>query len=68
MMQAWLVKGGQSKYSGHCCSFINDINKIVEKIPTLSEDLDIAIVCAKTTDNVESTTATSGGRGTRVQV
>src|SRR5579859_959344 len=32
-MQAWLVKGGQSKYTGHCCSFINDINKIVQKVP-----------------------------------
>ena len=51
MMQAWLVKGGQSKYSGHCCSFMKDVSKIVEKVPTLPEDLDIAIVHAKTTDN-----------------
>ena len=53
MMQAWLVKGGQSKYSGHCCSFINDITKIVQKIPILPEDLDIAIIRAKTTDDVD---------------
>ena len=53
MMQAWLVKGGQSKYSGHCCSFINDINKIVQKVPTLPEDLDIAIVRAKNTNNAD---------------
>ena len=51
MMQAWLVKGGQSKYSGHCCSFINDITKIVQRVPTLPEDLDIAIVRAKSIDN-----------------
>ena len=31
MMQAWLMKDGQSKYSDHCCSFINDIIKIVVK-------------------------------------
>src|SRR5947207_6238183 len=53
MMQAWLVKGGQSKYTGHCCSFINDINKIVQKVPTLLEGLDIAVVHAKnTTDDM----------------
>jgi len=51
MMQAWLVKGGQSKYTGHCCSFMNDITKIVQKVPTLLEELDIAIVRPKTTDN-----------------
>ena len=51
MMQAWLVKGGQSKYTGHCCSFVKDISKIVEKVPTLPEELDIAVVRAKTTDN-----------------
>ena len=51
MMQAWLVKGGQSKYSGHCCSLINDITKIVQKIPILPENLDIAIICSKTTKN-----------------
>lgn len=51
MMQAWLVKGGQSKYSGHCCNFINDITKIVQRVPTLPEDLDIAIVHAKSIDN-----------------
>jgi hypothetical protein len=49
MMQAWLVKGGQSKYTGHCCSFINDITKIAQKVPTLPEDLDIAVVRAKNT-------------------
>ena len=49
MMQAWLVKGGQSKYTGHCCSFINDITKIIQKVPILPEDLDIAVVCAKNT-------------------
>src|SRR5436190_1361885 len=53
MMQAWLVKGGQSKYSGHCCSFINDITKIVQQVPTLPEDLDIAIVHAKNTENAD---------------
>jgi len=47
MMQAWLVKGGQSKYTGHCCSFINDINKFVQKVPTLPENLDVAVVHAK---------------------
>ena len=51
MMQAWLVKGGQSKYTGHCCSFVNDIAKIVQKVPTLPEDLDIAVVRAKNTTN-----------------
>ncbi len=51
MMQAWLVKGGQSKYTGHCCSFMKDVRNIVEKVPTLPEDLDIAVVHAKTTDN-----------------
>jgi hypothetical protein len=52
MMQA-LVKGGQSKYSDHCCSFMIDIAKIVLKVPTLPEDLDVAIVRAKTTDNTD---------------
>ena len=51
MMQAWLVKGGQSKYTGHCCSFVKDVSKIVEKVPMLPEELDIAVVRAKTTDN-----------------
>src|SRR5271169_6712965 len=50
MMQAWIVKGGQSKYTGHCCSFINDVTKIVQKVPTLPEHLDVAIIRAKTTD------------------
>ena len=50
-MQAWLVKGGQSKYTGHCCSFVKDVRKIVQKVPTLLEDLDIAVVRAKTIDN-----------------
>ena len=53
MMQAWLVKGGQSKYSGHCCSFINDITKIVQQVPILPEDLDIAIIRAKNTENMD---------------
>ena len=47
MMQAWLVKGGQSKYIGYCCSFINDINKFVQKVLTLPENLDVAVVRAK---------------------
>jgi len=51
MMQAWLVKGGQSKYTGHCCSFPNENEKIVERVPTLPEDLDIMIVHAKNTTN-----------------
>jgi hypothetical protein len=51
MMQAWLVKGGQSKYTSHCYSFMKDVSKIVEKVPTLPEELDIAVVLAKTTDN-----------------
>ena len=51
MMQAWLVKGGQSKYTGHCCSFMNDITKIIHKVPTLPEELDVAIVHSKTSDN-----------------
>jgi hypothetical protein len=54
MMQAWIVKGGQSKYTGHCCSFINDVTKIVQKIPTLPEHLDVAIIRAKNTGNVNS--------------
>jgi len=49
MMQGLLVKGGQSKYTGHCCSFINDITKIVQKVPTLPEDLDIVVFRAKNT-------------------
>jgi len=53
MMQAWIVKGGQSKYTGHCCSFINDATKIVQKIPTLPEHLDIAIIRVKSTDNAD---------------
>lgn len=52
MMQVWLVKGGQSKYTGHCCSFINNVTKIVQKVPTLPEDLDIAIVHTKNTTDV----------------
>src|SRR5947207_15086852 len=53
MMQAWLVKGGQSKYTGHCCSFINDVTKIVQQVPTLPEDLDIAIIRVKNTENAD---------------
>jgi hypothetical protein len=51
MMQAWSVKGGQSKYTGHCCSFINDNIKLLQKIPILPEHLDVAIVQSKPSDD-----------------
>jgi len=50
MMQAWSVKGGQSKYTGHCCSFINDNIKLLQKVPILPEDFEIAVVRAKPTE------------------
>lgn len=52
VMQAWSVKGGQSKYTGHCCSFMKDIKKVVEKVPTLPKDLDIIVVRPKETDDL----------------
>jgi hypothetical protein len=51
MMQAWSVKGGQSKYTGHCCSFINDNIKLLQKIPILPEHLDVAIIQSKPSDD-----------------
>src|SRR5271167_1629294 len=51
MMQAWSVKGGQSKYTGHCCNFINDNIKLLQKIPILPEHLDVAIVQSKSSDD-----------------
>jgi ATP-dependent DNA helicase PIF1 len=47
MMQAWSVKGGQTKYAGHCCNFIRDTAKIVTKVPLLPEDIDILIIRPK---------------------
>jgi len=47
MMQAWSVKGGQSKYTGHCCSFINDNIRLLQKVPILPEHLDVAVVRPK---------------------
>lgn len=50
-MQVWLIKESQSKYTDHCCSFMNNITKIVQKILTLSKELDVTIVHPKTIDN-----------------
>ena len=55
MMQAWLVKGAQSKYTGHCCSFVNDVAKIVQKVPTLPEHLDVAIIRPKNPTTIDET-------------
>ena len=52
MIQAYSVKGGQYKYSGHCCNFTRDIANIVTKVPQLLEDIDIIIVRSKSDDDV----------------
>jgi hypothetical protein len=49
MMQAWSVKGGQTKYAGHCCNFIRDTANIVSKVPLLPKDIDIIVVRSKDT-------------------
>jgi len=43
MIQAYSVKGGQYKYSGHCCNFTCDITNIVTKLPQLPEDIDLIL-------------------------
>src|SRR5579859_4540182 len=50
MMQAWAVKGGQSKYTGHRCSFVNDNIKLLQKVPILPEHLDVAVIRPKPSD------------------
>jgi hypothetical protein len=52
MIQAYSVKGGQYKYSGHCCNFTRDIANIVTKLPQLPEDIDIIIVRSKSDDEI----------------
>src|SRR6266496_6867031 len=52
MIQAYSVKGGQYKYSGHCCNFTHDIANIVTKVPQLPEDIDIIIIHSKSDDDV----------------
>jgi len=51
MMQAFNVRGGQHKYSGHCCNFIKDTTNLVNKLPRLPEELDIIIVRPKSNDS-----------------
>src|SRR2546423_6143889 len=53
MMQAWSVKGGQTKYAGHCCNFIRDTANIVNKVPLLPKDIDIVVVRPKTQDTTD---------------
>jgi hypothetical protein len=53
MMQAWSVKGGQQKYTGHCCNFIRDTASFIRKIPLLPEHIDTVIIRPKSTENAE---------------
>jgi len=54
MMQAWSVKGGQTKYAGHCCNFIRDTTNIISKVPLLPKDIDIVVVRSKDTTSQPS--------------
>jgi hypothetical protein len=47
LMQAWEVRGGQSKYTGHICCFVQDTPRLTQRIPTLPEDLDILVIHRK---------------------
>src|SRR5438045_955961 len=51
MIQAYSVKGGQYKYSGHCCNFTRDIANVVTKVPQLPEDINIIIIRSKSDDD-----------------
>jgi len=52
VMQAWTIRGGQHKYSGHCCNFIWDTASLINKLPRLPEHLDIIVICPKSNDSV----------------
>ena len=53
MMQAFNVRGGQHKYSGHCCNFIYDMANFIHKILLLPEHIDTVIIHSKPTENAE---------------
>ena len=52
VMLAYSIRGGQHKYSGHCCNFVRDTTNVIIKLPRLPEHLDIVIIRSKSNDSV----------------
>ena len=44
VIQVWLGKGAQWKYTGHVVNFMRDTGKIYRKLPALPEDADIVLI------------------------
>lgn len=49
LLQVWQVKGGQNKYTGHCCNFPRDVSTFDNRVPLLPRDVDIIILRRKGT-------------------
>jgi hypothetical protein len=44
LLQVWQVRGGQTKYAGHCCNFPRDVAILHNRLPLLPRDTDVVIL------------------------
>ncbi|KAJ7736399.1 hypothetical protein B0H14DRAFT_2408352 [Mycena olivaceomarginata] len=44
LVSLYQVRGGQMKYSGHCCNFVRETAVIHNKVPLLPEECDVIIM------------------------
>ncbi|KAK6987993.1 hypothetical protein R3P38DRAFT_2660964, partial [Favolaschia claudopus] len=50
LVSLYQIRGGQFKYSGHCCNFARDIATFHNRVPLLPEECDIIIMRRKGVD------------------